>query len=162
MNGTLAHASSAAFDLPFSASISPNATQARAALGSLRRARLSARLASVPLILNGDVNQLQQCFLNLIFNAIEAMPEGGQLHVTSERDKAKGNALVEIRDTGSGIAENDLAHIYDPFFSTKQEGEGTGLGLSIVYGIVKNHGGEIRVESEKGKGSTFLLSFPVR
>lgn len=123
---------------------------------------LRVNFASVPLILNGDVNQLQQCFLNLIFNAIEAMPEGGKLYVKSGRDKSTGNALVEIRDTGSGIAEDDLAHIFDPFFSTKPEGEGTGLGLSIVYGIVKNHGGQIRVESEKGKGSTFLLSFPVR
>jgi two-component system NtrC family sensor kinase len=122
---------------------------------------LSARLSSHPLIVNGDVNQLQQCFLNLIFNAIEAMPEGGQLHVKSEQDKANGNALVEIRDTGSGIAKENLAHIFDPFFSTKEEGEGTGLGLSIVYGIVKNHGGDIRVESHKGKGSTFVLSFPV-
>ena len=89
------------------------------------------------------------------------MPEGGQLHVKSEQDKANGNALVEIRDTGSGIAKENLAHIFDPFFSTKEEGEGTGLGLSIVYGIVKNHGGDIRVESHKGKGSTFVLSFPV-
>ena len=123
--------------------------------------QLSTKLSPRPLIVNGDVNQLQQCLLNLIFNAIEAMPEGGQMRVTSEQDKSKGNALVEIRDTGSGIAEEDLAHIFDPFFSTKEEGEGTGLGLSIVYGIVKNHGGDIRVESQKGKGSTFVLSFPV-
>jgi signal transduction histidine kinase len=123
---------------------------------------LGTDLSSHPLIVSGDVNQLQQCFLNMIFNAIEAMPEGGQLHVTTEREKVNGNVLVEIQDTGSGIAKEDLAHIFDPFFSTKEEGEGTGLGLSIVYGIVKNHGGDIRVESQKGKGSTFLLSFPVR
>jgi signal transduction histidine kinase len=98
----------------------------------------------------------------LIFNAIEAMPEGGQLHVKCKRNNAKGKAMVEIRDTGSGIAKENLAHIFDPFFSTKEEGEGTGLGLSIVYGIVKNHGGDIKVESQKGKGSTFLLSFPLR
>jgi two-component system NtrC family sensor kinase len=128
----------------------------------IQNIHLSARLSSHPLILNGDVNQLQQCFLNLIFNAIEAMPEGGQLHVMSKRDKAKRNALLEIRDTGSGIAKKNLPHIFDPFFSTKEEGEGTGLGLSIVYGIVKNHGGDIRVESRKGKGSAFLLSMPVR
>ncbi len=123
---------------------------------------LSTHLSPHPLIVNGDVNHLQQCFLNLIFNAIEAMPEGGQMHVTSKRDKANVNAVVEIRDTGSGIAKENLAHIFDPFFSTKEAGGGTGLGLSIVYGIVRNHGGDIRVESEKGKGSAFLLSFPVR
>jgi signal transduction histidine kinase len=123
--------------------------------------QLSTKLSPHPLIVNGDVNQLQQCLLNLIFNAIEAMTEGGQMRVTSEQDKANGKALVEIRDTGTGIAEENLAHIFDPFFSTKEEGEGTGLGLSIVYGIVKNHGGDIRVESQKGKGSTFVLSFPV-
>ncbi len=123
--------------------------------------QLSTKLSPRPLIVNGDVNQLQQCLLNLIFNAIEAMPDGGQLNVVSQLDKANGNALVEIRDTGTGIAEENLAHIFDPFFSTKEEGEGTGLGLSIVYGIVKNHGGDIRVESQKGKGSTFVLSFPV-
>ncbi len=128
----------------------------------IQNIHLSARLSSYPLIVNGDVNQLQQCFLNLIFNAIEAMHEGGQLHVKSKRDKAHGNALVEIRDTGSGIAKKNLPHIFDPFFSTKEEGEGTGLGLSIVYGIVKNHGGDIRVESRKGKGSAFLLSMPIR
>jgi signal transduction histidine kinase len=123
--------------------------------------QLSTKLSPHPLIVNGDVNQLQQCLLNLIFNAIEAMTEGGQMRVMSEQDKANGKALVEIRDTGTGIAEENLAHIFDPFFSTKEEGEGTGLGLSIVYGIVKNHGGDIRVESQKGKGSTFVLSFPV-
>ncbi len=128
----------------------------------IQNIQLNTSLYSYPLIINGDVNQLQQCFLNLIFNAIEAMPDGGQMHVTSKRDKANGNAVVEIRDTGSGIAKENLAHIFEPFFSTKEEGEGTGLGLSIVYGIVKNHGGDIRVVSRKGKGSTFLLSIPLR
>ena len=124
--------------------------------------QLRTSFSSSPLVVNGDVNQLQQCLLNLIFNAIEAMPDGGQMHVTSKLDKTSANALLKIRDTGSGIAKEDLPHIFDPFFSTKEEGEGTGLGLSIVYGILKNHGGEVRVESQKGKGSTFLLSFPIR
>jgi signal transduction histidine kinase len=69
--------------------------------------------------------------------------------------------MVEIRDTGCGIPEEDLDHVFDPFFSTKGEGEGTGLGLSIVYGIVRNHSGEIRSESELGKGTAFVLNFPV-
>ena len=123
--------------------------------------QLSMKSFSTPLIVNGHVNQLQQCFLNLIFNAIEVMPLGGQLTVVSDLDKARENALVEIRDTGCGIPEENLGHIFEPFFTTKEEGEGTGMGLSIVYGIVKNHGGDIKVESQVGKGSSFVLSFPI-
>jgi two-component system NtrC family sensor kinase len=122
---------------------------------------LSTELYAHPLVLNGDLTQLQQCFLNLIFNAMEAMPEGGQLSVTSELDIANNNVRVRIQDTGSGIAEENLQHIFDPFFTTKEEREGTGLGLSIVYGVVKNHGGEIKVDSRVGKETTFVLSFPL-
>jgi signal transduction histidine kinase len=103
---------------------------------------------------------LEQCLLNLIFNAMEAMPEGGDLRVVSELEPDQKHVLVEIRDTGSGIHEENLNHIFDPFFTTKEAGQGTGLGLSIVYGIVKNHSGDIRVESEVGKGSSFFLKFP--
>ena len=98
--------------------------------------------------------------LNLIFNATEAMPEGGELTVVSELDPDQKQVRVEIRDTGSGIHEENLNHIFDPFFTTKEAGQGTGLGLSIVYGIVKNHSGQILVESEVGRGSSFLLKFP--
>jgi signal transduction histidine kinase len=122
---------------------------------------LILELYSNPLMINGDVNQLQQCFLNLIFNAIEGMPEGGQLSIISEFEKDKRHARVEIRDTGCGIQEQYLEHIFDPFFSTKEEGEGIGMGLSIVHGIVKNHGGNIHVASQEGKGSSFVLSFPI-
>jgi signal transduction histidine kinase len=82
--------------------------------------------------------------------------------VVSGLDPAQKQVLVEIRDTGSGIHKEDINHIFDPFFTTKEAGKGTGLGLSIVYGIAKNHNGHIRVESEVGKGSSFLLKFPVR
>ncbi len=123
---------------------------------------LSTELYAHPLVVHGDLTHLQQCFLNLIFNAMEAMPEGGQLSVTSKLDIPNNNALVRIRDTGCGIAEENLDHIFDPFFTTKEEGEGTGLGLSIVYGVVRNHGGEIKVDSRVGKGTTFVLTIPVR
>jgi signal transduction histidine kinase len=123
--------------------------------------RLDTRLSASPLIVDGDVNQLQQCFLNLIFNAIEAMAEGGELKIESESDKTRKSALIEFRDTGCGIADSNLGHIFDPFFTTKEEGQGTGMGLSIVYGIVRNHGGDIKVDSDMGKGSTFSLSFPI-
>ena len=126
----------------------------------LQEIRLNIEMAPHPLIVNGDVNQLQQCFLNLIFNAIEAMPQGGQLDIVSESDRNKAHATLEFRDTGLGIDQENIDHIFDPFFTTKEEFAGTGLGLSIVYGIVKNHGGDIRVESRLGKGSTFVLQFP--
>jgi two-component system NtrC family sensor kinase len=123
---------------------------------------LSTELYAHPLVVNGDLTHLQQCFLNLIFNAMEAMPEGGQLSVISELDVPNNSALVRIQDTGPGIAVEHLDHIFDPFFTTKEEREGTGLGLSIVYGVVKNHGGEIKVDSRLGKGTTFVLTIPVR
>ncbi len=128
----------------------------------IQNIKLSSELYEGPLVLNGDVNQLQQCFLNLIFNAMEAMPEGGELRVTSDLDRSRQTAVIRIEDTGYGIAKEDLGHIFDPFFTTKGEGEGTGLGLSIVYGILKNHGGDIQVQSRLGEGSAFVLSLPVK
>ncbi len=128
----------------------------------LRNVDLIARLSPGLLMIRGNDSQLQQCFLNLIFNAIAAMPEGGQLHVLSKHDKAKKNVCVEIRDTGYGIPEENLDHIFDPFFTTKQAGEATGLGLSIVYGVTKNHGGNIKVNSKVGEGTSFVLDFPTQ
>lgn len=127
----------------------------------LQNIDLDARLSSIPLIIRGDINQMQQCSLNLIFNAIEAMPQGGRLSVTSRLDPATKYAQLEIQDTGSGIPDENLNRIFDPFFTTKEEGKGTGLGLSIVYGVVKNHKGNIEVKSQMGKGSAFVLTFPI-
>jgi signal transduction histidine kinase len=126
----------------------------------IQNIRYERRLSEPPLIINGDLHQLQQCFLNLIFNAIEAMPNGGLLGIVSELDVPSGRVRVEIRDTGCGIPEEHLGHIYDPFFTTKEAGRGTGLGLSIVHGIVKAHQGEIQVESRPGEGTAFVLFFP--
>ena len=128
----------------------------------LQNIQLRTKLHPGPLLVHGDINQLQQCFLNLIFNAIEAMTEGGKLSVVSELDSVDKNALIEIQDTGCGIHEEVLDHIFDPFFTTKEEGEGTGLGLSITHGIVKSHGGNIKVNSQVGKGSSFILNFPIQ
>lgn len=121
---------------------------------------LAAELSAKGIMVKGDANQLQQCFLNLIFNAIEAMPEGGELNIISNYDSTNKMAQIQIQDTGCGISEEKLNHIFDPFFTTKQEGEGTGLGLSIVYGIVKNHKGDIQIESTAGKGSSFIVTIP--
>ncbi len=128
----------------------------------LRNIDLITRLSPGLLIIRGNDSQLQQCFLNLIFNAIAAMPEGGQLHVLSKYGNAKKNVCVEIRDTGYGIPEETLDHIYDPFFTTKEAGEATGLGLSIVYGVTKNHGGNIKVNTKVGEGTSFVLDFPTQ
>jgi two-component system NtrC family sensor kinase len=122
---------------------------------------LSTDFSQDSLNVRGDVNQLQQCFLNVIFNAIEAMPDGGQLTVSSKLDTEKGCAQVIVKDSGCGIPEKYLNSVFDPFFTTKGEGEGTGLGLSIVYGIVKGHEGHIDVYSKEGRGSTFILNFPI-
>ena len=100
-------------------------------------------------------------FLNLLFNAIEAMPGGGRLSIHSSLDSSRSNALVTIKDTGCGIAKDNLDHIFDPFFTTKEEGEGTGLGLSIVYGVAKAHKGSIKVNSQHGEGASFILTLPI-
>ena len=126
----------------------------------LQDIELKLELFEQPLRVKGDVNELQQCFLNLVFNAIDAMPRGGRLRITSEFAEKTGNVKLAFTDTGCGIAEETLPHIFDPFFTTKGQGKGTGLGLSIVYGVVKGHGGKIRVKSRSGRGSTFILTFP--
>jgi len=111
-------------------------------------------------LVKGDANRLQQVLLNLVFNAIEAMPNGGELGIKSRFDSKKQNIRIEIRDSGHGISDKHLDHIFDPFFTTKKEGEGTGLGLSIVYGVVNNHGGKINVKSKENEGTVFFLKFP--
>jgi two-component system NtrC family sensor kinase len=107
---------------------------------------------------NGDMNQLQQVFLNLSLNACEAMPAGGTITVRSRLED--GKVRVQVIDTGCGIKREYLDQIYEPFFSTKPIGKGTGLGLSVSYGIIQQHGGTIEVESEEGQGTTFTLLLP--
>ena len=106
-----------------------------------------------------DGERLQQVFLNIILNAIDAMPEGGTLKI--ELEQTDTAAVIRIEDTGTGIKEQDLPHIFDPFFTTKGIGKGTGLGLSISYAIIKEHEGHIAVESESGKGSLFSIHIPM-
>lgn len=111
---------------------------------------------------SGDSQQLEQVFLNLLMNALEAMNEGGTLTVTAGLRGAENRLLeVIVGDTGAGIPPEHLSRIFDPFFTTKEVGKGTGLGLSVSYGIVRAHGGSIEVESEPGKGSTFKVLLPV-
>ncbi|MDH3238272.1 MAG: response regulator [Deltaproteobacteria bacterium] len=113
-------------------------------------------LGPVPTV-RGCASELVQVVANLIFNAVEAMPEGGELTL---KTYLAGNAIgLEVSDTGIGMSKEVKERLFQPFFSTK--GNGYGLGTSIVYGIVARHGGEIRVSSEEGRGTTFLLSLPV-
>ena len=108
---------------------------------------------------HGNRGKLQQVFVNLLLNARDAMPGGGRLTIdTSMNDSI---VLVDIRDTGVGITQENIKRIYDPFFTTKNTGKGTGLGLAVTYGIIQDHGGRIFVESTPGKGSKFTLSLPL-
>ena len=112
-------------------------------------------------VIRGDFNQLQQCLINLVFNAVDAMPDGGALKITAAPSAGRDTRItLTIADTGRGIAEKDLPHIFEPFYSTKSEGYGVGLGLSTVYGIVERHGGSIDVSSRLGKGTTFTMDLP--
>ena len=110
---------------------------------------------------NGDFNQLQQCVINLIFNAIDVMPDGGTLNITASNDVEEKSVTIAVNDTGPGIDQADLAHIFEPFVTTKSEGYGVGLGLSTVYGIMERHGGSIDAASPPGEGATFRLKLPV-
>jgi two-component system sensor histidine kinase HydH len=107
-----------------------------------------------------DPDRTSQVLLNLYLNAIEATEQGGTLHVGLFLDKEYGRVKVVVSDTGTGIREEDLAHIFDPYFTTKQSG--TGLGLAIVHRIIEAHRGEVRVESEPGKGTTVSIILPFR
>ncbi|MBC8391621.1 MAG: response regulator [Deltaproteobacteria bacterium] len=108
----------------------------------------------------GDLNQMQQCVINLIFNAIDAIPDGGTITIEGAYDPAIRQALIRVKDNGTGISEEDLPHIFEPFYTTKKEGYGVGLGLSTLYGIMERHNGRVRVESRPGEGTAFTLEFP--
>jgi PAS domain S-box-containing protein len=123
------------------------------------RIKVRKELAATGTLVLGIEHQLQQVFLNLFLNARDAMPRGGWLSVTTRIDGDR--AMVEIADTGSGIPSDQLARIYDPFFTTKSIGRGTGLGLSITYGIVREHDGTIHCDSAVGQGTRFTLTLPL-
>lgn len=113
--------------------------------------------------INGSPGRLQQVFLNLFLNAKDAMPGGGTLSVSTSNGEG---VRVVVSDTGTGIANEHINRIYDPFFTTKNapregQGKGTGLGLAVTYGIIQEHAGKIRVESRPGEGTTFYVDFPL-
>jgi signal transduction histidine kinase len=109
-----------------------------------------------------DENQMKQVLLNLVHNALQAMPAGGQMEIrTAESQKVGRNGvMVSVRDNGVGIPLEDQTRIFEPFFTTKADHGGTGLGLSVTYGIVSDHGGEIELVSQPGLGSIFTVWLP--
>jgi signal transduction histidine kinase len=123
-----------------------------------------------PVMVDIDAAQVQQALMNLVVNGTQAMPQGGTLTLGIERQRVKPPSehggpeadynRLSVRDTGVGITEENLAKIFEPFFTTKGVGEGTGLGLPVSYGIIREHGGWIGVESQVGKGSTFSIYLP--
>jgi two-component system NtrC family sensor kinase len=114
--------------------------------------------ATIPGLL-GDANALQQVVLNLLTNAREAMPAGGEVRIATGVDPERpGRLRLVVADTGPGIPAADLPHLFEPFYTTKPSG--TGLGLAVSYGIVQDHQGTIDVDSTPGHGATFVLSFP--
>ena len=119
---------------------------------------LRNEMPGLPLVM-GDFSQLQQVFINLIVNAIQAMSDGGELRINTSRSDSL--VAVAVKDTGRGIPPGDMDKLFTPFFSTKEEVRGVGLGLAVSYGIIQRHGGRIEVRSQVGKGSTFTVYLPV-
>jgi signal transduction histidine kinase len=151
---------------------------ARAPLDVARAVEASLRLASfdenfkrltlttdfepeAPLV-SADADQLQQVFLNLLLNARDAMPEGGDLKVSTRYDARAAEILIEIADTGAGIATEHLAHVFDPFFTTKPAGRGTGLGLAVCYSIITAHGGRIEIAPNDSRGTRVIVTLPIQ
>ncbi|MBU2690668.1 MAG: HAMP domain-containing protein [Candidatus Eisenbacteria bacterium] len=115
---------------------------------------------SLPLV-TCDSSQVQQIVMNLVLNGAESMIDPGAVIIRTRLDSAGANVILEVIDSGVGIPKEHLTKIFDPFFSTKEEGKGTGLGLAVVYGIVNAHGGHIDVESRVGEGTTFRVTLPL-
>jgi signal transduction histidine kinase len=126
-----------------------------------RRLTIDSRIAPELPQITADVNQLSQILMNLLLNAAQATPEGGSITITAQKIKFADAVELAVVDTGEGIPADILPHIFEPFFTTKR-GKGTGLGLSISHAYVRSHGGDIRVDSIPGRGTTVRVTMPVR
>ena len=126
----------------------------------LRAAKISLNAQLEPSLppVSGNYGKLQQVFMNLIMNAHDALPQGGEITLATAAENS--TVYVEVTDNGAGIPADQLSKIYDPFFTTKASSRGTGLGLSVTYGIIREHSGKIQVESTVGQGTSFRLEFP--
>jgi two-component system NtrC family sensor kinase len=126
-----------------------------------RSVQVETRLAAGLPAMLGDADQLTQVLINLIGNAADAMPDGGRLVVSTDVRVESDAVVLTVSDTGAGMSEEQLPHIFEAFYTTKPEGKGTGLGLSVTAGIVKSHSGTIEVESEPGRGTTMRVCLPL-
>jgi signal transduction histidine kinase len=125
---------------------------------SFKRLRVTTDLGQDAPRVSADADQMQQVFLNLLLNARDAMPDGGELDIKTFFDETTGEVVAEFADAGPGIPSDALPHVFDPFFSTKAGG--AGLGLAVCYGIVTAHGGRITVESGAARGTTARVALP--
>jgi PAS domain S-box-containing protein len=126
-----------------------------------RRIEIHKQLSPSLSQITADLNQIRQVLINMFINAAQSMPERGELTVTTEKVKFKEWVQIQISDTGEGIKQENILKIFNPFFTTKKR-EGTGLGLSISLSYIKNHNGQITVQSRPGEGTTFTISLPIR
>ncbi len=126
----------------------------------MQSVQVRGELSTVELPVRGDRGRLQQVLVNIVVNALDAMRDGGTLTVRTGYSEKPGFCRVAISDTGCGIREEALPHIFEPFYTTKEVGRGVGLGLAISYGIVRQHGGDIEVQSQVGAGTTFRIMLP--
>jgi len=124
----------------------------------MHNVRVVRTYPEAPVVIEADAEQIEQVLLNLLSNAVDAMPRGGTIGIDLSQDEE--GARLAISDQGTGIPPEVLPRIFDPFFSTKEIGKGTGLGLAISYGIIKEHGGDILIDSAPGKGTTFTVLLP--
>jgi len=107
-----------------------------------------------------DEQKIKQVFMNLLLNSLQAMPDGGELTVSTDYNSDHESVSITISDTGCGISQEKLGKIFEPFFTTKEQGKGTGLGLSVSYGIIQQHKGQLTVESRENKGTSFSITLP--
>ncbi len=114
------------------------------------------------IILPMDGQKMTEVLLNLLINAIQATRPPGEITLSAVIQRPRNRVVIRVRDTGQGIDPDDLPYVFDPFFTTKPEGQGTGLGLSVAHGIIRRHGGTIRVESRKGMGTLFIICLPLQ
>ncbi len=127
-------------------------------LADKARVTVTLALPEVSAVATIDPQQIEQALTHLVMNALQAMPEGGTLHISVTG--ADRQWSIAVRDSGQGISASDREQVFEPFFTTKPVGQGTGLGLSVVHGIIQEHGGRVDLESEPGRGSTFTVRLP--
>jgi signal transduction histidine kinase len=122
-----------------------------------------AMVVDVPeeLILPMDSQRMQEVFLNIIINAVQSIGSKGTIAISAGKDEKTDEVVIEIRDSGAGIPKEMQGRLFDPFYTTKEEGQGTGLGLSVVYGIIQKHHGDISVRSAPGAGASFFIRLPL-